>query len=99
MSYLIALLIGVNGSAANSAWQKQTIATDADFRGLCVVSPNVAWVSGTQAGTLDSIRQDKAIRLAYREDAPPFSCKNNIGIHGGPLPGRREAVIGVGFPF
>jgi ABC-type amino acid transport substrate-binding protein len=39
----------------------------------------VAWVSGAQAGTLDLIRQDKVIRLAYREDAPPFSFKNNIG--------------------
>jgi ABC-type amino acid transport substrate-binding protein len=39
----------------------------------------VAWVSGAQAGTLDRIRQDKAIRLAYREDAPPFSFKDNIG--------------------
>jgi ABC-type amino acid transport substrate-binding protein len=31
------------------------------------------------AGTIDRIRQDKAIRLAYREDAPPFSFKNDIG--------------------
>jgi ABC-type amino acid transport substrate-binding protein len=27
------------------------------------------------AGTLDRIAQDKAIRIAYREDAPPFSSK------------------------
>ena len=27
------------------------------------------------AGTLDQIKQDKAIRIAYREDAPPFSFK------------------------
>src|SRR5215472_996330 len=31
------------------------------------------------AGTLDHIRQDKTIRIAYREDAPPFSYKNTIG--------------------
>ena len=31
------------------------------------------------AGTLDQIRQDKAIRIAYREDAPPFSWKDKIG--------------------
>jgi ABC-type amino acid transport substrate-binding protein len=30
-------------------------------------------------GTLDRVRHDKAIRLAYREDAPPFSYKNKIG--------------------
>jgi polar amino acid transport system substrate-binding protein/glutamate/aspartate transport system substrate-binding protein len=38
------------------------------------VSMGEAW-----AGTLDHIRQDKTIRIAYREDAPPFSYKNSIG--------------------
>ena len=31
------------------------------------------------AGVLDRIGQDKAIRIAYREDAPPFSYKDKIG--------------------
>jgi polar amino acid transport system substrate-binding protein/glutamate/aspartate transport system substrate-binding protein len=31
------------------------------------------------AGTLDRIEQEKAIRLAYREDAPPFSYKDKLG--------------------
>jgi polar amino acid transport system substrate-binding protein/glutamate/aspartate transport system substrate-binding protein len=31
------------------------------------------------AGTLDRISQEKAIRIAYREDAPPFSYKDKIG--------------------
>jgi ABC-type amino acid transport substrate-binding protein len=31
------------------------------------------------AGVLDRIGQDKTIRLAYREDAPPFSYKDKIG--------------------
>ena len=35
--------------------------------------------NGASAGALDRIRQDRAIRIAYREDAPPFSYKNNIG--------------------
>lgn len=39
----------------------------------------VAWASSASAGALDRIRQDKVIRLAYREDAPPFSYKDNIG--------------------
>jgi photosystem II stability/assembly factor-like uncharacterized protein/N-acetylmuramoyl-L-alanine amidase len=30
------------------SWQPQTINSDADFRGLCVVGPGVAWVSGTK---------------------------------------------------
>src|SRR3954471_3838637 len=35
-------------SNVSAQWQQQTIKTDADFRGLCVVSPKVAWVSGTK---------------------------------------------------
>jgi ABC-type amino acid transport substrate-binding protein len=35
------------------------------------------------AGTLDRIGQDKVIRIAYREDAPPFSYKDKIGEAGG----------------
>jgi ABC-type amino acid transport substrate-binding protein len=31
------------------------------------------------AGTLDRIAQEKAIRIAYREDAPPFSHKDKLG--------------------
>jgi polar amino acid transport system substrate-binding protein/glutamate/aspartate transport system substrate-binding protein len=31
------------------------------------------------AGTLDRIGQDKTIRIAYREDAPPFSYKDKLG--------------------
>jgi ABC-type amino acid transport substrate-binding protein len=38
-----------------------------------------AWATSASAGALDRIRQDKVIRLAYREDAPPFSYKDNIG--------------------
>jgi ABC-type amino acid transport substrate-binding protein len=31
------------------------------------------------AGTLDKLRQDKTLRIAYREDAPPFSFKDSKG--------------------
>jgi ABC-type amino acid transport substrate-binding protein len=31
------------------------------------------------AGTLDRMRQTKTIRIAYREDAPPFSYKDSLG--------------------
>ena len=41
-------LLGLSDSIAFAQWQTQTVATNADFRGLCVVSPNVAWVSGTK---------------------------------------------------
>ena len=33
----------------------------------------IAWMPGAVAGTMDRIRQDKTIRIAYRADAPPFS--------------------------
>jgi len=42
------LLPGLCGSVAFGQWQTQTIDTKADFRGLCVVSPKVIWVSGTK---------------------------------------------------
>ncbi len=37
-------------------------------------------VSGVaSAGTIDRIRQDKTLRIAYRDDAPPFSYKGKGG--------------------
>ncbi len=41
----VALMILV--SIANAQWQKQTVETDAGFRGLSVVNENVIWASGT----------------------------------------------------
>ncbi|MDY3562234.1 glycosyl hydrolase [Gemmata sp. JC673] len=43
-----AALLGFCAPGASGQWQPQTIKTDADFRGLCVVGPKVAWVSGTK---------------------------------------------------
>lgn len=45
---LVALSCVLGGTVARGAWEPQTIDTDADFRGLSVVGPKVAWVSGTQ---------------------------------------------------
>lgn len=45
----LALLLCVLGhGVAFGQWQQQAIKTDADFRGLCAVNANVAWVSGTK---------------------------------------------------
>jgi photosystem II stability/assembly factor-like uncharacterized protein len=41
-------LLGLCNSIAHAQWQQQTINSDANFRGLCVVSAKVAWVSGTK---------------------------------------------------
>jgi photosystem II stability/assembly factor-like uncharacterized protein len=42
------LLLGFSIPSARAQWEVQAIKTDADFRGLCVVSSKVAWVSGTK---------------------------------------------------
>jgi ABC-type amino acid transport substrate-binding protein len=39
----------------------------------------VVSVATVSAGVLDRISQDKTIRIAYREDAPPFSYKDKLG--------------------
>ena len=36
-------------------------------------------IAASAAGTIDTLRQDKAIRLAVRDDAPPFSFKDSTG--------------------
>jgi photosystem II stability/assembly factor-like uncharacterized protein len=44
---LVATLLGLCDSTALGQWQTQAVDTKSDFRGLCVVSPDVVWVSGT----------------------------------------------------
>jgi photosystem II stability/assembly factor-like uncharacterized protein len=46
--YVALVLLGLCDSIAHAQWQQQTFNSDADFRGLCVVSAKVAWVSGTK---------------------------------------------------
>jgi photosystem II stability/assembly factor-like uncharacterized protein len=51
-----AIILALNASIALGQWQLQTIQSQADLRGLSVVSPKVAWVSGTKgtyARTID----------------------------------------------
>jgi photosystem II stability/assembly factor-like uncharacterized protein len=45
---IAAMLAGLFAAVACGQWRPQAIDTDADFRGLCAVSPTVAWVSGTK---------------------------------------------------
>src|SRR3984885_8802251 len=54
--FLAASLLGLCVSSAFGQWHTQPIGSQADFRGLCVVSRKVAWVSGalgTYARTTD----------------------------------------------
>ena len=53
---LATVLLGLGGATAHAQWQPQVIKTEAHFRGLSAVSPQVAWVSGTKgtyARTID----------------------------------------------
>ncbi|MEM9684546.1 MAG: transporter substrate-binding domain-containing protein, partial [Pseudomonadota bacterium] len=51
-------------------------------------------VSAVGAETLDRIRDSGTIKLGYREDAPPFSFKNNIGEPAGYTIALCRAVAG-----
>jgi photosystem II stability/assembly factor-like uncharacterized protein len=46
--FIAALFCVLGNAVASDQWQPQAIKSDADFRGLCAVSPKVAWVSGTK---------------------------------------------------
>jgi photosystem II stability/assembly factor-like uncharacterized protein len=44
---LATAFLGLCGPVACGQWRAQVVDTKSDFRGLCVVSPEVAWASGT----------------------------------------------------
>jgi photosystem II stability/assembly factor-like uncharacterized protein len=46
--FIATVLCGLTNLDASAQWKTQTIKTEADFRGLCAVSKDVAWVSGTK---------------------------------------------------
>jgi ABC-type amino acid transport substrate-binding protein len=49
-------------------------------RAILIVAAGAACgLAPAAAGTIDRLRQDKTLRIAYREDAPPFSYKDTIG--------------------
>jgi ABC-type amino acid transport substrate-binding protein len=43
----------------------------------------LCWSGPAGAGTIDRIKQDKTVRIAYREDAPPFSFTDATGVPAG----------------
>ena len=44
-----------------------------------IVATGALFGIAAQAGTLDDVRKSGALRIAYREDAPPFSFKPQGG--------------------
>jgi ABC-type amino acid transport substrate-binding protein len=61
---------------------------------LFVAIASASLSCGALADTLDRLRQQKVMRIAYREDAPPFSFKNNIGEPAGYMVDLCRAVAG-----
>jgi polar amino acid transport system substrate-binding protein len=53
--------------------------TGALLGAAALVAAGTARADEAPGGTLDRLRQQKIIRIAYREDAPPFSYKDSIG--------------------
>ena len=49
------------------------------LRALSFVAALLA-LGPAEAGTLDKVRQDKALRIAFRDDAPPFSFTDSTGL-------------------
>ena len=49
------------------------------LRALSFVAALLA-LGPAEAGTLDKMRQDKALRIAFRDDAPPFSFTDSTGL-------------------
>jgi polar amino acid transport system substrate-binding protein/glutamate/aspartate transport system substrate-binding protein len=50
---------------------------------LLLIAIACAGSAPASAGTLDKLRQDKTLRIAYRNDAPPFSFVDKTGLPAG----------------
>jgi photosystem II stability/assembly factor-like uncharacterized protein len=90
--FLAAILLGLCGSLACAQWQAQTINTRSDFRGLCVVSARVAWVSGTagtygrttDGGTTWSVGTVPGAEKLYFRDVEAFAGSTAYLLSAGP---------------
>jgi photosystem II stability/assembly factor-like uncharacterized protein len=61
---LASILFTLFAPAAFGDWQKQSVSTTADFRGLCVVNANVVWVSGTKGTFVRTVDGGKTYSVA-----------------------------------
>jgi ABC-type amino acid transport substrate-binding protein len=50
------------------------------LQALSLAAATLLALGTADAGTLDTVRQTKALRIAYREDAPPFSFTDEAGL-------------------
>ncbi|MGI9055101.1 MAG: WD40/YVTN/BNR-like repeat-containing protein [Pyrinomonadaceae bacterium] len=72
---LIAFLM-IFVSIANAQWQKQTVETDAGFRGLSVVNENVIWASGTGGTVIKTIDGGKNWSVIKVPDADKLDFRD-----------------------
>jgi photosystem II stability/assembly factor-like uncharacterized protein len=89
---LVATLLVLFASPALGQWQTQTVDTKSDFRGLCVVSADVAWVSGTMGTYARTVDRGKtwsvgavpgAEKLDFR-DVKAFGAETAYLLSAGP---------------
>src|SRR5947209_8627186 len=73
---LATMLVGLCAANACAQWQQQTIRSIADFRGLCTVSPNVAWVSGTKGTYVRTTDAGRTWSVATVPDAEKLDFRD-----------------------
>ncbi len=96
-SIIVASTFALCPATAHAQWVRQTIRTDAGFRGLSVVSPTVAWVGGTKGAvgrttdggrTWSLLTVPDADKLDFR-DVEAFSDDVAYLLSAGPGPDSR----------
>ncbi len=53
------------------------------LKALSLAAAAALAIASADGATLDRVRQDKSLRIAYREDAPPFSFADDAGLPAG----------------
>jgi photosystem II stability/assembly factor-like uncharacterized protein len=77
MKHLLILIIVLLGPSIGVAqWQQQLTGTDADFRGLCAVSEQVAWVSGTKGNYGRTVDGGKTWQVGKVPDADKLDFRD-----------------------
>ena len=61
--------------------------------GLAALTAAALTLNSAEAGTVDALKQSKTIRLAVRDDAPPFSYKDKTGQPAGFMVNLCRAVV------
>jgi ABC-type amino acid transport substrate-binding protein len=63
--------------------EEKLVSSIGRLKALSLAASAALALASADAGTLDHLRQDKSIRIAFREDAPPFSFTDSSGLPAG----------------